>query len=557
MGKQTAETSPSVRQNKEFPVSPWPEWRIIEKVGEGSFGCVYKAERSERGQTFYSAVKLITIPGSSEEWDSVLKEAGTEEGAKAYFENLLEDCIQEVGTMEYFHGNSYIVSVEDFKVLEYEDCVSWELFIRMEFLESFAEYCAGRDFQEDEIIRLGIDLSQALCCLKKCSIVHRDIKPENIFVSRFGNFKLGDFGIARRMEKSLGALSKKGTDSYMAPEMYHGETYDGRADICSLGLVLYRLANRNRLPFVSLDKQLITYRDKENALEKRMAGEELPPPAEADAALAGIILKACAYDPEERYGEPEELLQDLQKLEKERKAALERPDGTDISGHGGHGPRRSVLRGRKERVRKTGSGERDTGSGEEHGTARKRNYVRFIIPGILVIALVVILSILGSTLLMRQMLEDVVKQQSQQMMNSIQESGTAADQSSTLDFDQSIRLINERATTIVENQKSYSTRGKEGDRLIYYDQDGELRKVLLYPSRSEDGRYEEYYYWNDMLFFAYVWDEDTNDIYYYRDGILIRWIDSDGLSHDNEQDNPDYVERGDKYWVKSLEVRYE
>ena len=92
-------------------------------MGEGSFGCVYKAERSERGQTFYSAVKLITIPGSSEEWDSVLKEAGTEDGAKAYFENLLEDCIQEVGTMEYFHGNSYIVSVEDFKVLEYEDCV--------------------------------------------------------------------------------------------------------------------------------------------------------------------------------------------------------------------------------------------------------------------------------------------------------------------------------------------------------------------------------------------------------------------------------------------------
>ena len=60
-----------------------------------------------------------------------------------------------------------------------------------------------------------------------------------------------------------------------------------------------------------------------------------------------------------------------------------------------------------------------------------------------------------------------------------------------------------------------------------------------------------------MLFFAYVWDEDTNDIYYYRDGILIRWIDSNGLSHDNEQDNPEYVERGDNYWVKSLEVRYE
>ena len=547
MGKQTAETSPSVRQYKEFPVSPWPEWRITEKVGEGSFGCVYKAERSERGQTFYSAVKLITIPGSSEEWDSVLKEAGTEDGAKAYFENLLEDCIQEVGTMEYFHGNSYIVSVEDFKVLEYEDCVSWELFIRMEFLESFTEYCAGRDFQEDEIIRLGIDLSQALCCLKKCSIVHRDIKPENIFVSRFGNFKLGDFGIARRMEKSLGALSKKGTDSYMAPEMYHGETYDGRADICSLGLVLYRLANRNRLPFVSLDKQLITYRDKENALEKRMAGEELPPPAEADEALAGIILKACAYDPEERYKEPEELLDALQQLEKQRKASSGPAGEKNASGAR---TARTLIRRRKEQARQTEDAENQPESG-------KRKYLRYIVPGLLALVLVVILSILGSTFFMRQMLEDVVKQQTQQMMNSIQESGTSEEQGSTMDFNQSISLINERATTIVEDQKSYTVRGKEGDKLVYYDLDGELRKVLVYPSRSEDSKYEEYYYWNDMLFFAYVWDEDTNDIYYYRDGILIRWIDSNGLSHDNEQDNPEYVERGDNYWVKSLEVRYE
>ena len=526
MGKQTAETSPSVRQYKEFPVSPWPEWRITEKVGEGSFGCVYKAERSERGQTFYSAVKLITIPGSSEEWDSVLKEAGTEEGAKAYFENLLEDCIQEVGTMEYFHGNSYIVSVEDFKVLEYEDCVSWELFIRMEFLESFAEYCAGRDFQEDEIIRLGIDLSQALCCLKKCSIVHRDIKPENIFVSRFGNFKLGDFGIARRMEKSLGALSKKGTDSYMAPEMYHGETYDGRA---------------------SLDKQLITYRDKENALEKRMAGEELPPPAEADEALAGIILKACAYDPEERYKEPEELLDALQQLEKQRKASSGPAGEKNASGAR---TARTLIRRRKEQARQTEDAENQPESG-------KRKYLRYIVPGLLALVLVVILSILGSTFFMRQMLEDVVKQQTQQMMNSIQESGTSEEQGSTMDFNQSISLINERATTIVEDQKSYTVRGKEGDKLVYYDLDGELRKVLVYPSRSEDSKYEEYYYWNDMLFFAYVWDEDTNDIYYYRDGILIRWIDSNGLSHDNEQDNPEYVERGDNYWVKSLEVRYE
>ena len=50
--------------DKELPVSAWPEWKIIEKIGEGSFGKVYKAQRTERGKSFYSAIKIINIPGS-------------------------------------------------------------------------------------------------------------------------------------------------------------------------------------------------------------------------------------------------------------------------------------------------------------------------------------------------------------------------------------------------------------------------------------------------------------------------------------------------------------
>ncbi len=74
----------------------------------------------------------------------------------------------------------------------------------------------------------------------------------------------------------MSTLSKKGTYSYMAPEMYRGEQYDSRVDIYALGLVLYKLMNHNRLPFLNLEKQLITYRDKENALTRRMSGETPP-----------------------------------------------------------------------------------------------------------------------------------------------------------------------------------------------------------------------------------------------------------------------------------------
>ena len=300
--------------DKELPVSAWPEWKIIEKIGEGSFGKVYKAQRTERGKSFYSAIKIINIPGSQSELNSVRSETGDDQAARQYFQNLVEECIQEISTMEYFRGNSYIVSVEDFKVMEYLDAIGWEISIRMEYLTSFMDCCAEKQLTENEVIQLGLDLSKALEYCRKLNIIHRDIKPENIFVSRFGDFKLGDFGIARELERTMSGFSKKGTYSYMAPEMYKGEKYDSGVDIYSLGIVLYKLMNHNRLPFMNLEKQFITYRDKENALTRRMSGEQMEPPAEAGGLFAQIILKACAFDPAKRYQTPEEFYRDLDDL---------------------------------------------------------------------------------------------------------------------------------------------------------------------------------------------------------------------------------------------------
>ena len=104
---------------KQLPISVWPEWKIIEKIGEGSFGKVYKAQRIVQGKTFYSAIKVITIPSSQGELSSVRSENPDEQSVKEYFHSLVEDCIQEVSTMEYFRGNSHVVSVEDYKVVEY------------------------------------------------------------------------------------------------------------------------------------------------------------------------------------------------------------------------------------------------------------------------------------------------------------------------------------------------------------------------------------------------------------------------------------------------------
>ena len=318
--------------DKHLPVSVWPEWKIIEKIGEGSFGKVYKACRTEQGTTFYSAIKVITIPSNQGELSSVRSESPNEQSVKEYFQGLVDECIQEVSTMEYFRGNSYVVSVEDYKVVEYLDDIGWDIFIRMEYLTSFMEYCAEKPLKEEDVIRLGINLCKALEYCQCQNIIHRDIKPENIFVSDNGDFKLGDFGIARTVEKTVSGLSKKGTYNYMAPEVYRGENYGFDVDIYSLGIVLYRLLNKNRTPFLPPAPEAITYHKREEALTRRVSGERLPKPAYAEGRLAEIVLKACAFEPKDRYSSPAQMRQELEAiLYSQEDAELIYPDGDELT----------------------------------------------------------------------------------------------------------------------------------------------------------------------------------------------------------------------------------
>lgn len=534
--------------DREHPVSPWAEWKIVEKIGEGSFGKVYKAQRSERGKFFYSAIKVINIPGSQSELNSVRSEAGDDQSVREYFRNLVEECIQEISTMEYFRGNSHIVSVEDFKVMEYLDDIGWEISIRMEYLTSFMDYCAEKQLTEKDVIKLGLDLSKALGYCRKLNIIHRDIKPENIFVSRFGDFKLGDFGIARELERTMSSFSKKGTYSYMAPEMYKGEKYDSRVDIYSLGIVLYKLMNRNRLPFLNLEKQFITYRDKENALARRMSGEPLKKPADAGEMFSGIILKACAYKPEDRYQTPEEFYNDLDDLQHGRyKVVTENDFGSPAAAEKLQQSRKTqnlVQEQKKIEQRKPEQQKATQKRRQKH----RRRILGWLVPVLLTACAAVIVFSIYMKMSGRN--ESDIQQDTTGLVDILEDEKYETNDSSK-DFMSQIETIKERATSIVDTLEAngYDWTGVEGDKISYYNHDTrEYMKVLVYPSSSEDKVYEEYYYWKEKLFFAYIWYDTKAELYYYDDdGNLIRWIDENEICHDNEKDNPEYMERGAKY----------
>ena len=290
----------------------WPEWQVEGKpLGKGSFGVVYKAVRRDHGVESYAAIKVISIPTDSSEVDSLRSEGLDMNATRTYLQGIVNDFVSEIQLMEYLKGVQNIVSVEDYKVVEKTDEIGWDIYIRMELLTSFNNYICDKKLPEEEVIKLGCDICTALEICAKRNIIHRDIKPENIFINDFGYFKLGDFGIARKMENMTGGLSQKGAFNYMAPEVANSNEYDARVDTYSLGIVLYRLLNGNRLPFLDTEKQLLNPNERKNAVDRRLRGEELPAPCDASPAMADLILRACAYDPNMRFASATEMKQAL------------------------------------------------------------------------------------------------------------------------------------------------------------------------------------------------------------------------------------------------------
>lgn len=289
-------------------------WYIKEKVGEGSFGEVFRIEREDFGMKYVSALKVIKLPKSQSDIDAVRSEGLDEKTTEAYFKSLLEEMINEFSLMAKLKGQSNIVSYEDHMIVEHKDEIGWDIFIRMELLTPLRTYQKDKLQTEKEVIKLGIDMCAALELCDKFDIIHRDIKPENIFVSDTGNFKLGDFGIARTAEKSKGASTKVGTSNYMAPEIFRGEVYSRNVDYYSLGLVLHRLLNDNRGPFYPPAPEPVTYQVAEAAKKRRIVGEPIPDPVNGSKEIGDIIRKASAFVPGDRYESATEFKKDLQQL---------------------------------------------------------------------------------------------------------------------------------------------------------------------------------------------------------------------------------------------------
>lgn len=291
-----------------YPV--WPGWETVRIIGRGGYGAVYEIARCDcNGEIERAAMKVISIPQNPGVIETMYSEGYDTESITRTLEKYSNDIVSEYSIMRKLNGTANVVSCDDYRKVRHADGFGWDIFIRMELLTPLTK-ALPEHVNEETVLEIGLDLTSALELCSRFSIVHRDIKPQNIFVSDLGDYKLGDFGIAKTMERTMTG-TMVGTYNYMAPEVFSSRPYGSTADIYSLGLVLYWLLNERRLPFLPLPPAALSAEEDEQARIRRLRGDRIPAPKNGGAELRRIVLKACEFKPENRYRSAAEMHEDL------------------------------------------------------------------------------------------------------------------------------------------------------------------------------------------------------------------------------------------------------
>lgn len=310
-------------------------YTVDEKIGEGGFGTVYKVSKTNAAGTYVRALKHIAIPTKKQYADVLNSMGGDYSKADDYFAGVLKEIVNEIQIISRLTeaGATNIVRYYENDIEEHESPKSYDIYILMEFLKPFPDYYLEKEMTVMDVIRLGKDILKALESCHAQSVIHRDIKDDNIFVGRDGSFKLGDFGVSKVLKDRSRAESMKGTPNFIAPEVYLGkEQYDNTVDLYSLGVVLYRLLNRSRNPFMPEFPAAYTSEDEDSAFEQRMKGELPPLPYDAKNALGEVLLGAICPR-KDRYSSAAEFEARLEEAEKElSEKELGRVINTVVSG---------------------------------------------------------------------------------------------------------------------------------------------------------------------------------------------------------------------------------
>ena len=288
------------------------EWYTYKQIGNGTDGKVFSIYKEKfNGEREYSVLKIIRLGDNRSERKHFASDDKSFSNEDEYFDYLIKKITENIEKVKNSDASKYIVKYEDIEFRRASDGKGRLILLKLENAKSLAEVIKDLSFTPEEILRLGINICSALSKCREFGYIYPNLKPENIMFTEDGRCKLGDFGTFSCLEPAKTSVSYKRTQYYMAPEYIKSGNINCTADTYSLGLVLYMLSNRNRLPFTEPYPEKVTINSLNEATQKRASAQQLERPKFASDELWCIIRKACNYNPNKRYFSPDQMLSDL------------------------------------------------------------------------------------------------------------------------------------------------------------------------------------------------------------------------------------------------------
>lgn len=266
----------------------------------------YPAMRKDSAERYI--VKTISVPASQLQLEALLLTGAypDAEAARDYFKDLARGIRSEIEILDKLSGRRGFLSFLDSQIVPMEDGVGYEIYLLNYYRRTLDRHLKKEPLTHLSAINMGIDLCAALSQCREMGWLYVDLQPSNIFINTASqSYHLGDLGFVSLDSLKYASLPDRYRSDYTAPEVADAfATLNTTMDTYALGLVLYQVYNNAQLPFTSPES-------KAALLAQLAAGESLPAPIYADYEMAEIILKACAYDPADRWQTPEEMAQAL------------------------------------------------------------------------------------------------------------------------------------------------------------------------------------------------------------------------------------------------------